>query len=361
MTPKFLSSKFLSKKLLIASTVSVAALVSAGLSLHQFQQAAIAQTQDTSEEAEGVDIPFNPDVDQPSVIPDELDQVDSPLGENSRLIVGRDERMPVLSRQYPWSSMGRLEWQFQGQTLSTCTATLVGPSAILTNSHCLLFPLPSDEEPSGFRETFIDDSIYSQWQAAGDEAPKLVFKPSLIDGVALDESDVITFEAGWSRDYEGAIDDWAVMTLDSPLGEDYGYLGWRYIDFEETEAAEATTEKLSLLGYAADFPTENLQEFGAPSETAGVDLACGIIGIWPSDQEHPLAGTLAHDCDTNPGASGGPLFAQFSDGGYYIVGLHARGIPLGENVQLTNGVVTNAINGGVTVDRWAGAALSARE
>ncbi|MEL6553982.1 MAG: trypsin-like peptidase domain-containing protein [Cyanobacteria bacterium J06621_11] len=356
-----MTRKSLSKKLLVATTISITTLLGTGLlSLHQNNPAAIAQadTEDATEDATGnVELPFNTETDQPSVMPDELDQVDSPLGENSRVIIGRDERVPVLSRQYPWSAMGRLEWQFQGQTISTCTATLVGPSAILTNSHCLLLPLPS-EDPSGFTDTFIDDSIYSRFQAAGDEAPKLVFKPSLVDGVALDESDIITFESGWSQSYEGPIDDWAVMQLDQPLGREYGYLGWRNIDFEDTDNAEATTEKLALLGYAGDFPTENLQEFGAPTETAGVDVACGIIGIWPAD--HPLAGTFAHDCDTNPGASGGPLFAEFNDGGFYIVGLHARSTPLGSNVQLTNGVVTNVVNGGVTVGRWSRAAGAAR-
>ena len=69
-----------------------------------------------------------------------------------------------------------------------------------------------------------------------------------------------------------------------------------------------------------------------------------------------LDSTLVHDCDTNPGASGGPIFAQFEDDDtYYIVGLHARGIelPEGATATLANGLETNVLNGGVLVSRWA--------
>lgn len=36
-----------------------------------------------------------------------------------------------------------------------------------------------------------------------------------------------------------------------------------------------------------------------------------------------LKGVLLHRCDSNFGASGGPIFAQFSNGNYDIVGLHS--------------------------------------
>ena len=47
-----------------------------------------------------------------------------------------------------------------------------------------------------------------------------------------------------------------------------------------------------------------------------------------------FAGSLIHTCDTNPGASGAPLFALFDDGDYYILGLHAGSVSLLENVTL---------------------------
>jgi protease YdgD len=71
-------------------------------------------------------------------------------------------------------------------------------------------------------------------------------------------------------------------------------------------------------------------------------------------------GLLVHDCDTNPGASGSAIFGQFTDGNYYIVGLHAGSNQLRGSVKLPDGVVTQAINQGVQVSQWATQALSMR-
>lgn len=312
-----------------------------------------------------IDIPFNADSDQSSLLPSDLEQVDSPLGDNSRVVIGEDERFPVISRQYPWSTMGRLAWQYQGQIVSTCTATLVGPSAILTNSHCLVFPIADEQSDQGYREVFVDASMYESWQTVGRESvnaevPKLTFSPGMIGGVSLDMSDIVTFESGWSSSYFEDMDDWAVLTLAQPLGETYGYLGWRGdLDFTDEAVIAATADKVGLLGYAGDFPTVALREHGQPTETAGVDVACSILGIWPEDGSF-YPGTLAHDCDSNPGASGGPIFGLFADNQYYIVGLHARSTLIGQPTRLPNGVVTNVVNGGVTVDRWSGAVDNSR-
>jgi hypothetical protein len=70
-----------------------------------------------------------------------------------------------------------------------------------------------------------------------------------------------------------------------------------------------------------------------------------------------LKGVLLHRCDSNPGASGGPLFALFSDGNYYVVGLHSGSSELRESTRLGNGEVSGVINRGVAVSRWATAAF----
>lgn len=303
-----------------------------------------------------VDIPFNSGLDNRSVLPEDLGQIDSPLGEGSRVIIGRDERYPVLSRQSPWATMGRLEWRDRGQVTSTCTATLIGPSSILTNSHCLTY-LRYNESTQDFDEYFITPDRYSRLLSLDDGQSKMVFKANMIEGQSLDEANVISFEAGWSVEDQNAVDDWAVLKLDKPIGNDYGYMGWRYLDFTDPDVVSAVFEKIYLLGYAGDFPTERMREFGNPTETAGVDVACSIVGVWP--QGSPYEGTLAHDCDTNPGASGGPIFAKFSDEQYYLVGLHSRSTPI-STATLPNGVVTNVINGGVQLSRWSAAAASSR-
>ncbi len=302
--------------------------------------------------ANTIDIPFDSEVDSVSMMADGFDQVDDPV-EDSRVVIGSDDRQPVLSGMYPWSSMGRLEWQIEGNATYTCTATLIAPDAVLTNSHCLELPLPDESgEPV---KTFISSDFYTFLvENNRDLGLKMVFKPSLIEGIALDEAEVVSYESGWSIDYNHPKDDWAVLKLSKSLGNTFGYMGWRNLDFEDQALVDESFEKINLLGYAGDFPTEALREFGEPRETAGVDLACSILGVW---LEGPLEDMLIHDCDTNPGASGGPIFAKFTDDKYYLVGLHARHTPLVEPITLRNGVTTNVVNGGVEVSRWQAAAV----
>lgn len=319
--------------------------------------AANAQDSDTNTvDIPTIEIPFNPELDEPSELPEDGEQIDSPLGENSRAIIGPDDRYPVLSRQYPWSAMGRLEWRDRGQTTTTCTATLIAPDAILTNSHCLKY-LRYNSDIRDFDEYFLDSNQYRRLLSMDDGQSKMVFKPSLIQGQSLDAANVISFEAGWTAQYQNSADDWAVLKLDQPLGNFYGYLGWRYLDFTDPNVVSRAAEKIHLLGYAGDFPTPALRQHGNPSETAGIDLACSVIGVWPSGT--PFAGTLAHDCDTNPGASGGPILAKFNDNKYYLVGLHAQSTRI-PAATLPNGVTTNVINGGVQLSEWIDAALRAR-
>jgi hypothetical protein len=47
----------------------------------------------------------------------------------------------------------------------------------------------------------------------------------------------------------------------------------------------------------------------------------------------------------------------FSDGNYYIVGLHSGSSELRESTRLSNGEVSGVINRGVAVSRWATAAF----
>ena len=111
------------------------------------------------------------------------------------------------------------------------------------------------------------------------------------------------------------------------------------------------------MGYAADFPTQSFSEYGQGGDTAGMNAGCSIEGL---ETTGAFKGVLLHRCDSNPGASGGPLFAQFSDGNYYIVGLHSGSSELRESTRLSNGEVSSVINRGVAVSRWANEALIMR-
>ncbi|ESA37564.1 peptidase s1 and s6 chymotrypsin hap [Leptolyngbya sp. Heron Island J] len=305
----------------------------------------VAQTPADEEAPPAVNLPFNPSTDRATTMPINLMQSNNPYG-NDRVVVGPDDREPVQTQAFPWSAIGRLDWIYEGQTFASCTATLIGTDLVLTNSHCLLVPNRDSQD------VLVTPAIYADMPA------KLVFKPNLIAGVTDEEATVTTFVTGWTPESEAPADDWALMTIDQPLGaaDRYGHMGWRQLNFSAAEVQRELFEAIQLVGYAGDFPTDTLREFGNPTETAGVDPACSVLGEITTGA---LVDTLAHDCDTNPGASGGPIFAYFTDTDTYaIVGLHSRSIPLERATTLPNGVSTDVLNGGVLVSRWASQARS---
>ncbi|WP_414516332.1 trypsin-like serine peptidase [Nostoc sp. PCC 9305] len=120
-------------------------------------------------------------------------------------------------------------------------------------------------------------------------------------------------------------DDWAFIVLDKPIGEDYGYLGWKSLS---PETLIKDKEKYVFVGYSGDFP--NSPQYSAlkagPGMTAGVHPGCSITG-----EED---GLLKHDCDTTGGSSGGPIIAWINQKPYIValnnmeVKTRANGTPL---------------------------------
>ena len=262
-------------------------------------------------------------------VPPTRDTSPQPINGTLRAVVNSDDRTPVLSASYPWSAIGRVDWlAADGITvLGACTGTLIGPNLVLTNAHCLLDP--ETDQPT---------------------AHTIVFRPNVVQGEAPASATVVAYDYGDSPFTGNASEDWALLTLDAPLGEDFGFLGWRYVNFADADTLTALAGQLSVVGYSADFPTAAFSGLGEPGETAGMSAHCSIMAELPSGE---FAGSLIHTCDTNPGASGAPIFALFDDGEYYIVGLHTGSVSLLENIALPTGEQTDVLNRGIPVSRWA--------
>ncbi len=272
--------------------------------------------------------------------PNDRPQSKLPYGKGDRVIIGTDDRTPVLTRAYPWSAIGRIEAAKADGSGYTCTGTLIGTDIVLTNAHCLMDP--TTNKPIIGRNQPSDNPV------------QIVFQASMIKGVALDSARVINYRYGTNKPQKFLGDDWAILKLDKPLGSMYGYLGWQNLDFSNPKIWQATRDRLNLVGYASDFPTQSNSEYGQAGDTAGMNAGCSIEGI---ETKGAFKGVLLHRCDSNPGSSGGPLFAQFSDENYYIVGLHSGSSELREATRLSNGEVSGVINRGVAVSRWATAAF----
>jgi protease YdgD len=258
--------------------------------------AAIATSQSASLELEPVaatsPTAFDAAAGSKSFVPAVLRRNDNPFP--YRAVIRGDDRVPMMSREYPWTTIGRVDGVDERGEGYHCTGTLIAETVVLTNAHCVINP-----------ET-------------GKVARKMRFMPNLIDG-DLDSADVAQVEAYYVgttfRDRQEA-SDWALLKINKPLGQKYGYLGWKNLP---AATLARTPKKMALVGYSADFP-KTAKSFpglvfkAGPGMTAGVHKGCSILG--------KQANLLLHDCDTTGGASGGPILSKIGDD-YYLVALHA--------------------------------------
>jgi protease YdgD len=253
-------------------------------------------------------IPFDSSTDGSAFIPSDRETSQKPY-DKDRVVLFPDDRVPVTTRKYPWSAIGRVEkLDSRGNLLGWCTGTLIKADVVLTNAHCL-----------------IDEKTKQPTQDT------LQFRPSLLNGRSIHKANVIGYEYGTNDLDNHPEEDWALFKIDKPLGDRYGHMGWRSLDFADADIRNMAQSKLKLVGYSYDFPQSN------PGDTPGVHDGCSIVGVFDDGQ-------IAHLCDTNSGASGSAIFGLFDDGTYNIVGLHSGSAPL------TDGSV---INRGVQVSHWS--------
>ncbi|MBO3697356.1 S8 family serine peptidase [Roseivirga sp. E12] len=179
----------------------------------------------------------------------------------------------------PWRALCRLVMTIKGKTYygSGC---LIGPQTVLTAAHNVYL-----EEQASYVKVY-----------AGYDPKK---------GNAVGESGVkdMKYPQEWTLKKTPLKYDFAMLTLDKPLGKEIGYFGYAMIP----NASKLEEFKFNLAGYPF---------YG---DLAGDQLVFTSGNINTVEESH-----FNYRLDTEKGMSGGPVFVSNREGNHYVVGIHSR-------------------------------------
>ncbi|MGF1593519.1 MAG: trypsin-like serine peptidase [Kiloniellaceae bacterium] len=163
-------------------------------------------------------------------------------------------RMIADAREYPWSALGRVNLAGTG----FCTGVVIGPQHVLTQARCLYAaregrwwqPQELHFIAAYQRDSYLADSKIADFSVAPGFNPR----------------------AGTSL--SNITNNWALVTLQQPLGNATGWLGLEWDSARLQQAARGVGTAYLRAGYRADWPHAVSLHFGCDESEAGLVRLC---------------------------------------------------------------------------------------
>jgi protease YdgD len=183
-----------------------------------------------------------------------------------------DPRQAVPADRAPWNAVGEVE-----AAENRCSGVLVGPRRVATAQHCLI------------------DATGRALVRPNQVTFRLGTRTARATAIAAGPGFDLALEQPWRSD-------WALLTLDAPLGEG------RALRLSREPPREGTA--LALPGWQHDRPGALV-----------ADLRCRVVTMGTFGPQGMLVG---HNCAGTMGSSGAPLIAREADGTHVVVGVQAK-------------------------------------
>lgn len=217
----------------------------------------------------------------------------------NRQVFGDDDRVQIDdTTKFPFRTIGQLWTKVDDENWGSCSATLVGPSTIITAAHCIY-----SHDHGGWGEAA---EFYPG--LSGEEAPfgmANVTNANILEGFISKYKDVYGSVIAY---------DLAVLELDKPLGDDVGWMS--YGSF--AKPADFTA---NIVGYPGDKPESTMWR-----------ASCDVNKADFNDTN------FAYLCDTYPGSSGSSVYVYNKDKKERVI----LGVNIAENPQFNIATRLNA-------------------